>query len=89
LAALAVLAKPCISLSFEGARLYRLRKKAVSLGFVTGHDFSRADKANNMNRALAQAKAHSCDSLESGLFSAACFELRAGSFERARLQPCQ
>ena len=26
-------------------------------GFVTGHDFSRADKANKINRALAPAEA--------------------------------
>ena len=35
--------------------LHRLRKNSMQIGFVTGHDFSRADKANIMNRALAPA----------------------------------
>jgi hypothetical protein len=46
-------------LCFERARLYRLRKSSIQGGFVTGHGFSRADKANQMSRALAPAKAHS------------------------------
>jgi hypothetical protein len=41
------------------AWLYRLRKNSIQGGFVTGHGFSRADKANQMSRALAPAKAHS------------------------------
>jgi hypothetical protein len=49
-----------------------LRKNSFWSGFVTGHDFSRADKANKMNGALAPAAAHSSNSLEFGSFSAAC-----------------
>jgi hypothetical protein len=44
---------------FERARLHRLRKNSIQDGFVTGHGFSRADKANQMSRALAPAKAYS------------------------------
>ena len=29
---------------FEGARLHRLLKNSISARFVSGHDFSRADK---------------------------------------------
>jgi hypothetical protein len=32
---------------------YMLRKNSTLARFVTGHDFSRADKANKMKRALA------------------------------------
>jgi len=41
---------------------------SISFGFVTGHDFSRADKANKMNRALAPAKGYSSQRLEIGPF---------------------
>src|ERR1035438_7067202 len=47
-------------------------EKLKSAGFVTGHDFSRADKANEINRALAPAEAHWAKSLEIKPFSAAC-----------------
>jgi hypothetical protein len=46
-------------------------KKLNSAGFVTGHDFSRADKVNEINRALAPAEAHWAKSLEIKPFSAA------------------
>jgi hypothetical protein len=46
-------------------------KKLNSAGFVTGHDFSRADKVNEINRALASAEAHWAKSLEIKPFSAA------------------
>jgi hypothetical protein len=59
-------------LSFERARLYRLRKNANPDGFVTGHDFSRADKASKMNGALAPAKVGSNVSLNFGSIFAAC-----------------
>jgi hypothetical protein len=55
----------------ERARLYRLRKNSIQDGFVTGHGFSRADKANQMSWALAPAKADSCSSLGFGSLSAA------------------
>jgi hypothetical protein len=58
---------------FERARPYRLRKNSTSFGFVTGHDFSRADKANKMNRALAPAKAYSLQKLEAGPFFRSLF----------------
>jgi hypothetical protein len=51
--------------------LRRLRKNSIWPGFVTGHGFSRADKANKMNRALAPAKARSNASLNFGGFSSA------------------
>ena len=41
-------------------------EKLNSTGFVTGHDFSRADKANEINRALAPAEAPCAKSLEKG-----------------------
>ena len=37
------------------ARLHSLVKNSFYAGFVSGHDFSRAEKANKMNRALAPA----------------------------------
>jgi hypothetical protein len=61
-----------LGICFERARLYRLRKNSIQDGFVKGHGFSRADKANQMSWALAPAKAHSCSSLAFGPFSAAC-----------------
>jgi hypothetical protein len=35
--------------------LYRLRKNSILVGFVTGHDFSRADKSQPGIPALAAA----------------------------------
>jgi hypothetical protein len=46
-------------------------EKLHSAGFVTGHDFSRADKANKINRALAPAEVHWAKSFEIKPFSAA------------------
>jgi hypothetical protein len=51
--------KTRLGLCFERARLHRLRKNSIQGGFVTGHGFSRADKANQISRALAPAKAYS------------------------------
>jgi hypothetical protein len=53
-------------------QLHRLLKNSIQDGFVTGHGFSRADKANQMSWALAPAKAHSCSSPGFRSFSAAC-----------------
>ena len=47
-------------------------EKVPFSGLVTGHDFSRADKANKMNGALAPADALSAKSLEIEPFSVAC-----------------
>jgi hypothetical protein len=41
-----------LSLSLEGYGLYMLRKNSNLSGFVTGHDFSRAGKANKMSLGL-------------------------------------
>jgi hypothetical protein len=40
--------KTRLGLGFEWARLHRLQKNSIQGGFVTGHGFSRADKANKM-----------------------------------------
>jgi hypothetical protein len=45
-----------------------MRKNSRFMGFVTGHDFGRADKANKINRALAPADPLWAKSLESSLF---------------------
>jgi hypothetical protein len=42
-----------IQACFERARLYRLRKNSRQTGFVTGPDFSRADKPPGISGALA------------------------------------
>jgi hypothetical protein len=55
------------------AWLYRLRKNSIQDGFVTGHGFSRADKANQMSWALQAA-----EKLDSGWLC-----------NRAWLQPCR
>ena len=53
-------------------RALHAEKKLHFRGFVTGHDFSRADKANEINRALAPADARWAKLLEISPFSAAC-----------------
>jgi hypothetical protein len=35
-------------------KVFQAAEKLQLWGFVTGHNFSRADKANRINRALAQ-----------------------------------
>jgi hypothetical protein len=54
-------------------KVFQAAEKLQLWGFVTGHDFSRADKANRINRALAPAQARWAKSLEAKPFSAACF----------------
>ena len=44
----------CAAIS-DRAPLYRLQKNSTPEGLVSGHDFSSADKANRMKRALAPA----------------------------------
>jgi hypothetical protein len=69
----------------ERARLHRLRKNSIQDGFVTGHGFSRADKANQMSWALAPAKADSCSSFGLGSFSAACSAVPIAMAQKYRL----
>jgi hypothetical protein len=52
-------------------RALQAAEKLHFWGFVTGHDFSRADKANEINRALAPAEVPWAKFLEIKLFSAA------------------
>jgi hypothetical protein len=53
-------------------RALQAAEKLHFWGFVTGHDFSRADKANEINRALAPAEVPWAKFLEIKPFSAAC-----------------
>ena len=59
----------------EAARNAAAAKQAAESpafeGFVTGHDFSRADKANQINRALAPEGSFAGDSRECSSFCAA------------------
>jgi len=48
---------------------------AIPEGFVTGHDFSRADKANRMSRASAPAKASQAISIQIQDFFSSLFSL--------------
>jgi len=57
---------------FEKLRALQAAEKLHFWGFVTGHDFSRADKANEINRALAPAEVPWAKFLEIKPFSAAC-----------------
>jgi cytochrome c oxidase cbb3-type subunit 2 len=62
-------------------------EKLDKSGFVTGHDFSRADEADKWNRALAPAKAHPRSSLEFGPLSAAlAAEEESGFSQPASIQ---
>jgi len=58
--------------AFKERGLYRLRRDPSWQGFVKGHDFSRADKANQINRALAPEENSKEHSRQISRFSAAC-----------------
>jgi hypothetical protein len=62
-------------------------------GFVTGHDFSRADKANKINRALAPAEAKRANladisSLFQGLNAASTWRAFTGCGKTQFLRLC-
>jgi hypothetical protein len=50
-------------------------KFLIAASFETGHDFSRADKANQINRTLAPEGSFMGDSHQISTFSAACLAL--------------